>query len=193
VTGTAGRDGPAARTDLRPERVRDSLGLHYAARILVASSLLWFTLTVVAEQNPIWAISSMVAVMEPNLQVARRNFWARVANTLIGGAMGLAFVFAAGPRAWVLPLAMAATVLVTSYVVRVQTYWKIAPITAALVMASSLEYHSRRGGELAGLRRLGEVILGSAMALVVAFAFSRLWPPPVRADEAVPGDARPRG
>jgi uncharacterized membrane protein YccC len=120
----------------------------------------------------------MVAVTEPDLQLARKNFRARVANTVIGGVMGLAFLFVAGPRAWVLPFAMAATVLVSSYVIHVQTYWKIAPITAALVMASSLESHTKLSGELAGLRRLGEVILGSAMALAVAFVFARLWPPP---------------
>jgi len=163
-------------------RLRDTMGLHYAARILVSSSLLWFVLTVIAEQNPIWAISSMVAVTEPDLRVARTNFRARIANTMIGGVMGLGFLLLAGPRAWVLPIAMAATVLVSSYVVHVQTYWKIAPITAALVMASSLEHHTRLGGEEAGARRLAEVIFGSATAVVVAFVFSRVWPPPIPAD-----------
>jgi uncharacterized membrane protein YccC len=157
---------------------KDDLGLHYAVRILVASSLLWLLLSVFAQQNPIWAISSMVAVTEPQLQTARANFRARMVNTAIGGVMGLLFLFVAGPRAWVLPLAMAATVLVSSYLVHVETYWKIAPITAALVMASSLQDHTRLTGEMAGVRRLGEVFLGSAMALAVAFVFSKVWPPP---------------
>jgi uncharacterized membrane protein YccC len=157
---------------------QDTVGIHYAVRILVAASALWFLLGVLAERNPIWAISSMVSVTEPELQVARSNFRARIANTAIGGSMGLLFLIVAGPQGWVLPLAMAATVLVSSYVVHVQTYWRIAPITAALVMASSLADHTRVSGEEAGLRRLGEVFLGSAMALAVAYVFSKIWPPP---------------
>ena len=176
-------------------RQRDTMGLHYAARILVSSSLLWFILTVIAEQNPIWAISSMVAVTEPDVRLARSNFRARIANTAIGGVMGLGFLLVAGPRAWVLPIAMAATVLVSSYVIHVQTYWKIAPITAALVMASSLQRHTRVSGEEAGLRRLGEVMFGSAVAVVVALVFSKLWPPPNSGEAmaAPPPPQDPRG
>lgn len=157
---------------------RDTTGIHYAVRILVGSTALWFLLRVLTERNPIWAISSMVAVTEPNLQTARSNFRARIANSTIGGVMGLLFLLVAGPQDWVLPIAMTATVLVSSYVIRVQTYWRIAPITAALVMASSLQKHTRMSGEEAGIRSLGEVFLGSAMAVVVAFIFSRLWPLP---------------
>jgi hypothetical protein len=37
-----------------------------------------------------------------------------------------------------LPLSRAVTVLVSSYVIRVQTMWHQAPITAALVIATGL-------------------------------------------------------
>lgn len=151
---------------------KNPVGIQYAVRIFVGSTALWLLLGVLAAQNPIWAISSMVAVTDPQLQTARANFWARLANTAIGGVMGVLFLAVAGPRDWVVPIAMAATVLVSSYLIHFQTYWKIAPITAALVMASSLQKHSRLSGEQAALRRLGEVFLGSAMAVVVAFVFS---------------------
>jgi uncharacterized membrane protein YccC len=153
-------------------------GVRYGVRILVGSSLLWLLLSVLADQNPIWAISSMVAVTEPQLQVARSNFRARVENTAVGGLMGLLFLLVAGPRDWVLPLAMTATVFVSMYIVRVQTYWRIAPITAALVMAGGLQKHSRHSGVEVGFRRLAEVLLGSAMALAVAFVFAKIWPLP---------------
>ena len=169
---------PEARHAPRSLLPKDMTGVHYGVRILVGSSLLWLLLSVLADQNPIWAISSMVAVTEPQLQVARSNFRARVENTAVGGLMGLLFLIVAGPRHWLLPLAMTATVFVAIYVVRVQTYWRIAPITAALVMAGSLQKHSRQGGVEVGLRRLAEVILGSAMALAVAFAFAKIWPLP---------------
>jgi hypothetical protein len=40
--------------------------------------------------------------------------------------MGLVFVLVAGPRHVVLPLALGATVLVSSYVFQVPRYWRIA-------------------------------------------------------------------
>lgn len=157
----------------------DMGGVHYAVRIFLGSSILWYLLQVLADTNPIWAISSMVAVTEGQVQLARANFRARIANTCIGGAVGLIFLLVAGPRHWVLPLALAITVLVSSYVLRVPTYWRIAPVTAALVVASSVQQHTRGGGLEAGLHRVGEVFLGSAMALIVAFVMAKIWPPPM--------------
>jgi hypothetical protein len=41
----------------------------------------------------------------------------------------------AGPEDWVLPLALTVTVLVCTYAVELPISWRIAPITAALVIA----------------------------------------------------------
>ena len=95
-----------------------------------------------------------------HLSTSRRAF----ANTCSGGAMGLVFVLVAGPRHVVLPLALGATVLVSSYVFQVPPYWRTAPTTAALVVASSLERESRKIGLESSLHRVAEVMLGSFMA-----------------------------
>ena len=42
-----------------------------------------------------------------------------------------------------LPRAMAATVLASSYIVRIPTMWRQAPITAAFVIAARLQHQSR--------------------------------------------------
>jgi len=86
--------------------------------------------------------------------------------------MGLVFVLVAGPRHVVLPLALGATVLVSSYVFQVPPYWRTAPTTAALVVASSLERESRKIGLEISLHSVAEVMLGSFMAVVVASS----WP-----------------
>ena len=162
----------------------DPVGVHYAVRILIGGTALWFILHYLADTNPIWAISSMIACTEPQLQAARVNFQARIANTCIGGAMGLVFVLVAGPRHVVLPLALGATVLVSSYVFNVPRYWRIAPTTAALVVASSLERESRKIGLEVSVHRVAEVMLGSFMAVVVAYVMARIWePPPAKAEE----------
>jgi len=93
--------------------------------------------------------------------------------------MGLLFVLVAGPTHHVvLPLALGVTVLVSSYVFQVPRYWRIAPTTAALVVASSLEHQSRRIGFQVSVHRVFEVMLGSAMAVVVAYVMARIWEPP---------------
>jgi uncharacterized membrane protein YccC len=77
-----------------------------------------------------------------------------------------------------LPLAMAVTVLLSSYVVRIPTMWRQAPITAAIVIAAVFEHHSKLSGLEAGVRRVGEVLFGCVIGLVVAWLFSKLWPLP---------------
>jgi uncharacterized membrane protein YccC len=163
----------------------DPVGVHYALRILIGGTALWLLLRYFADANPVWAISSMIACTEPHLQSTRINFQARLANTCIGGAMGLVFVLVAGPTNVVLPLALGATVLVSSYVFEVPRYWRIAPTTAALVVASSLERESRKIGLEVSVHRVA-VMLGSFMAVVVAFVMARIWEPPAAKPEGGP-------
>jgi uncharacterized membrane protein YccC len=156
----------------------DVAGLHYAAEILIGTSLLWFLLRVLAASNPLWAMSAMVAVSEPEVRTARAHFRSRLFQTFVGGIIGFAFLLAAGPRERLLPLATAATALISFYVARVRSYWRVGPVAAALVMVASLTENSRRSGAEAGLHRLLEVFLGSVMAVGVSFVISRVWPLP---------------
>ena len=71
---------------------------------------------------------------------------------------------------------MAVTVLVSSYLIHIQTMWRQAPITAALVIATGLSHHSKLSGAEDGLHKVGEVLLGCLMGLVVSWMMSRVWP-----------------
>ena len=71
---------------------------------------------------------------------------------------------------------MAVTVLLSSYVVRIQTMWRQAPISAAFVIAAGLEYHSRKHGLIAGVGRMNEVLFGCFVGIVVAWLVSVVWP-----------------
>jgi len=72
---------------------------------------------------------------------------------------------------------MSATVLLSSYVIRVKEMWRQAPITAALVIAAGLTHHSKLSGVEIGLRRMSEVMLGCVMGLLVTWLISKIWPP----------------
>jgi uncharacterized membrane protein YccC len=156
----------------------DWLGVHFAANIFVATTLLWLLLRLVAGLNPIWAISSMIAASDPLVQQALKTFRGRITNALVGCAVGLLFLLVGGAGDWKMPVALAVTVLLSTYVVRVQVMWRQAPITAALVIASGLEKHSKLTGAEIGLRRVGEVLLGCVVGVSVSWLMSKLWPVP---------------
>jgi uncharacterized membrane protein YccC len=159
----------------------DALGLHYAANVFLATIALWLILRRGADTNPIWAIASMIATSEPQLSESLHNFRARIVNTLLGCATGMLFLVVGGSSEWKLPLALAVTVLLSSYVIRIKTMHRTAPITAALIIAAGLEHHAKLSGVEIGLRRVGEVLLGCLVGLAVAWAMSKVW----RVPEAV--------
>jgi uncharacterized membrane protein YccC len=156
----------------------DMHGIHYAVSIFIATAVLWLTVHRMAKSNPIWAISSMVATSDPLMKQALLFLRSRIINTLVGCAVGLLFIAIGGERLITLPLAMAVTVLLSSYVVRIQTMWRQAPISAAFVISAGLEYHSRKHGLIAGLGRMNEVLFGCLVGVVVAWVVSVLWPLP---------------
>jgi uncharacterized membrane protein YccC len=156
----------------------DTVGLHLAVNIFVATSILWLILRRGANTTPIWAIASMVAVIDPQLKLAYQNFRGRILNTLLGCVVGLTFLLVGGSNEWKLPLAMSATVLLSSYVFKVPLNWRIAPTTAALIIASSLVEHSKMNGAEIGVRRVVEVIFGCVVGILVTWVIGKIWRPP---------------
>jgi len=84
----------------------------------------------------------MVAVIDPQVNLAYQNFRERMLNTVLGCVVGLILLMAGGSNEWKLPVAMSATILLSSNVLRVQQNWRIAP-TAALTIAATLANHIR--------------------------------------------------
>jgi uncharacterized membrane protein YccC len=157
---------------------QDLLGVRFAVNVFVATIALWILLRSFANTNPIWAIASTVAASEPVVKNAVRMFRARIINVLVGCAVGLAVLVIGGTSPWKLPIAMSITVLVSSYVVRIQTMGRQAPITAAIVIASGVTEHSKASVIEHGLHKVAEVILDCLMGLLVTWLMSFVWPMP---------------
>jgi len=149
-------------------------GIGYAIRIVAGTTIVWLALYHIKGVDPLWAVISVVVVSEPELGTAVLAFKSRVANTLIGCAVGLVFLFVLGPAAWSILLAIAASVVVCTSLIRVPVSWKIAPITVALVMTPSVLSHSVSAGLPTALRRTGEVLFGSAVAVCVSLVGAKL-------------------
>jgi len=156
----------------------DLVGVRFAVNVFIGTTALWLLLRLWADHNPIWAIASMIAAADPQIKNAIRTFQGRIINALLGCAVGLFFVVIGRGGEWQLPLALAVTVLLSSYAVRIPTMWRQAPITAAIVIAAGLEHHSKLGGIEHGLHKVAEVILGCVMGLLVTWLMSKIWPAP---------------
>jgi uncharacterized membrane protein YccC len=161
---------------------RGGIAWRFAANVLIGSTLVWVALRELGGVSPIWAIAGMIASVDPQVDVAARMFKSRIVNVLVGCAVGLVFMLVGGSSEWTLPLALAATVLISSYLVRIPTMWRQAPITAALVIASGLSHHSKSAGIEFGLIKVAEVLFGCVVGLAVSWLMSRLSPQPLFPD-----------
>jgi len=154
----------------------DWAGLHFSANIFVATTVLWIIVRKFAGLNPIWAISSMIAASDPVVKTAIKTFHGRMVNSLIGCAVGMLVLIIGGSNEWELPIALAAAAFISAYVVRAQIMFRQAPITAAIIIASSLEKHTKLSGLELGARRVVEVLLGCVVGVAVSWIMSKLWP-----------------
>ena len=151
------------------------VGLRFAVNVTLATTIVWNVLQAFGDRNPIWALASMVAASDPQPEEARRMFKCRLANVAVGSAAGLIFLLMGGRQNWILPLALGTTVLVSSYVVRIKTMWRQAPITAAVVIAAAITSDSSAIGIAQGLHKVAEVVFGSLAGVTVSLVMSKVW------------------
>jgi uncharacterized membrane protein YccC len=172
------------------DRLREDrfLGVRFAVNVFFASIITWVLLRLSTRANPIWAVASMVASSEPVVTQGLKMLRSRLINTTVGCAVGLLFVMTGEPTPWKVPFALAVTVLLSVYVVRIPVMWRQAPITAAIVIAGSLHPSRLTALEL-GLLRVAEVLLGSIVGISVSWLMARVWP--ISGEGAAPKPANP--
>jgi uncharacterized membrane protein YccC len=155
---------------------RGRVAFRFAANVFIGAAITWHTLRLLEVSNPIWAVAAMVASADPDPGVAFRMFKSRIVNVLVGCLVGLVFLLIGRSDTWKLPAALATTVLISAYLVRVPTMWRQAPITAALIIASGLSHQSAASGIVFGVQKVAEVLFGCVVGLLVSWAMARLWP-----------------
>ena len=153
----------------------DLMGVRFALNIFVAATVLWLILREYEKLNPIWAVSSMIAAADPTVDQAKKFFYGRMVNGMIGCTIGLFVLFVGAASDWKVPIALSTSVLVSVYVGRVPVMWRQAPITATIVVAAGLAEHSTMHGVQEGVKRVGEVLLGCAVGLGVTVLMARVW------------------
>jgi uncharacterized membrane protein YccC len=146
-------------------------GVQLAIRILVGAALVWLIVKHFGHRDPLWAMISVVIVSEAQLDAAVSAFRARALNTVIGCAIGLAFLHTLGTQSWSILLAMSVAVLISTSTTHTINAWRIAPVTVAIVMMPVILQGSRVGGTSIAITRTVGVLLGSAVAVMVSWAF----------------------
>jgi len=154
---------------------RRLIGLRYAVRVLISGVIVWFILGVVAHMDPLWGLISAVVVTDIKARSAMNNFASRMLNTLIGCGIAVGFLKLFGASPWVVLLAMSLAIVVSADLFKEQVSWRIAPITAAIVMTPAYMLHSPQTAQAAALRRTAEVIIGSAVAVGVSYVTAGLF------------------
>jgi uncharacterized membrane protein YccC len=163
------------------------VGLRFAVNVFIATTIVWATFVRIGDSSPIWAIASMVAASDPEPLEARRMFRSRIINVLVGCALGLLFLVVGHRNDWMLPVALAVSVLVSTWVVKVKTMWRQAPITAAIIIASGLTSSSISIGIERGVGKVAQVLFGCIVGLVVSWVMAHVWlirPAPAEGDAA---------
>ena len=162
------------------------LAIRFAINVGIATTIVWYTLTTFTHSSPIWAIASMVAASHPQPIEAKKMFKARLVNVLVGSGVGLLFLIFGAAKEWMLPIALAVTVLISSFIVRIKTMWRQAPITAAIVIAAALLTDSAASGMQRGLEKIVQVIFGCLVGLIVSWLMSKVWLVKQRPEETSP-------
>jgi hypothetical protein len=57
---------------------RDLQGIRFAVNVFIGSAITWYTLEYGGDINPIWAIASMIAAPDPQVEQAARMFRCRM-------------------------------------------------------------------------------------------------------------------
>src|ERR1700685_4643146 len=118
-------------------------GWQLALRILIGAGIVWVLVHHFGHHDPLWAMISVVIVSEPELDATLVNFRGLALHTVIGCAVGLAFLYTLGPQNWSILLAMAVSVLIVTNLVTNATGWRITPVTVAIVMMPGVIQGSR--------------------------------------------------
>jgi uncharacterized membrane protein YccC len=142
-------------------------GFEYAVRILLGCSLVWYTLHHTHLHSPLWALISVITVTEPKLHAAWRAFLSRILNTVVGAATGMLVLYMVGPGFGEILFAIMVSILICTHLIKVPGSWRLAPVTVAIVMTTSVLVASRAAGNSTAIDRTEEVLIGSLAALLI--------------------------
>lgn len=146
----------------------------YIAKLFTGSIIVWFGLKSCGIDQPYWAMISLIVVTEPDVNLAKTNFNARLINTFNGTVVACLALVVLGPTFLAM---LCALVLATLIAMSLQNYpanWRLAPNTSVVIMAAALTGNGLPEELKLAALRVVEVLTGSAVALFQSIVYGRL-------------------
>lgn len=150
-----------------------TLSLAYGLKIALATLLVWPGLRWLGIEQPVWAIVTIAAVSDPNLDTARTLVVTRVTNTLVGCVVAILTVLVCGATLYSMIAALVLSVILVTSIVNYPSNWRLAPITVAILMGGAVDGPSQAYALHLAWLRASEIISGSLAALLMAWLMTR--------------------
>jgi uncharacterized membrane protein YccC len=140
--------------------------LVYIVKILCGSLILWYGLPLLGFEEPYWAMISLIIVTEPDMNLARANFKARLINTLTGCIVACISLLIFGATFHAMLIAMVVTVAIAMLWQNYPSNWRLGPITVVILLSAAFTGTGVNEELHLAFLRVTEVIIGSIVALL---------------------------
>ena len=138
----------------------------YVAKLITGSTIVWFGLRAVGIAEPYWAMISLIVVTEPDVAIAKKNFWARLINTTNGAIVACVALVLLGASFVAMLVAMTVSVLIAMSLENYPANWRLAPNTSVVLMGAALSGTGLSDEMRLAMYRVLEVLTGSTVALL---------------------------
>ncbi|KAF1037828.1 MAG: hypothetical protein GAK35_03862 [Herbaspirillum frisingense] len=140
--------------------------LAYLVKILSGCLILWYGLRAAGIEEPYWAMISLIIVTEPDMTVAKANFRARLINTVSGCVVSCIALVIFGPTFIAMLVALTAAVVVAMLLQNYPSNWRLGPATVVILLSAAFTGNGLHEELNLAFMRVGEVIVGSTVALL---------------------------
>lgn len=148
--------------------------LLYASKTLLGCLICWFALRWTGIEHPIWAVITVLIISDPDVRATLALAQARAINTAVGCAIGMMTIWIFGYSPVASLFGAALTVLIILMIDVYPANWRLAPATVVIVMDAGRFAASRREELLLAMARLVEIALGCAVAIALAWLYTRI-------------------
>ncbi len=138
----------------------------YMGKLITGSLIVWYGLRAMGIPEPFWAMISLIVVTEPALDLAKRNFRARVVNTANGAIVAGLVLWIFGATFFAMLAAMTVATLIAMSIENYPDNWRLAPNTTVVLMSAALAGTGFSDEMRLAILRVAEVMTGSTVALL---------------------------
>ncbi|MGU3399665.1 FUSC family protein [Brucellaceae bacterium D45D] len=149
-------------------------GALYASKTLLGCLICWFVLRWAGIDHPIWAVITVLIISDPDVRTTLFLAQARAINTAVGCLIGMMIIWLFGYSPLASLFGAAVTVFIILMIDKYPVNWRLAPATVVIVMDAGRYAQTRNEEMLLALSRLVEIALGSVVAIMLAWAYTRL-------------------